>query len=356
MDSQQLTAVLTDAGLSRYQAQAYVALLELGRASAGELAEASGVPQPRIYDVVRDLEEQGYVETYQGETLEATVTDPGAIVGDLSSRITEFQSATEEIEERWTEPEPSTHEATIVSRFDTVLKRTRTFVENASYHVQLCVSPGQLSALESTLSAAHAGDTYVQLAIHSFDESELPAPDEVADLCTEARVRQRPAVYLALVDQQRVCYALHVDSPDEYGMIIDDRGPAYVFSWFFSTMLWELWEPHYDGRPSDPPMRYFEIRRAIPEIKPLVAEGATVHVRVIGHWVDSRRPCQLAGTVEDVTYEGGQLGDGTVALRDLTGQASIVVDTDGGTYSVGGVGTLIEDVEADQIVVEGVED
>ncbi|MFB6189255.1 MAG: TrmB family transcriptional regulator [Halapricum sp.] len=356
MDSEQLVSTLQAGGLSRYQAQAYVALLELGTASAGDLADASGVPQPRIYDVLRDLEERGYIETYEGETLQARIEDPDAVARDLATRIAEFQSATDEIEHRWTEPDPTPHEAAIVAQFETVRKRTAAFVESASYHAQLSVTPRQLDQLRPTLEAAIDDDIYVQLSIHSYDEESLPEPEDLEDVCTEARIRQRPAVFLALVDQQQVGYALHVDSPDEYGMVIDDRGPAYVFSWFFSTMLWELWEPYYDDRPSEPPMRYFEIRRCIPEIEPMLEDGAAVRVRISGHWVDSRRPCQLVGTVSEVSYEGGHLDDGPVTLRDLAGQASILVETDGGTFSVGGVGTLIEDVEADQIVVEQIEE
>ncbi|MCU4727847.1 TrmB family transcriptional regulator [Halapricum hydrolyticum] len=352
MDSERLVSVLQIGGLSRYQAQAYVALLELGTVSAGDLADASGVPQPRIYDVLRDLEADGYVETYEGETLQARVHDPGALVSDLSTRIAQFQSATDEIEHRWTEPEPTGQEAAIVAQFETVLTRTIAFIEDANNHVQLSVTPDQIEQLESTLRAAHEDGIHVQLAIHSFSEDDLPDEEYLAGLCTEARVRERPAAFLALIDQQQVGYALYVDSPSEYGMLIDDRGLAYVFSWFFSTMLWELWDTHYDGRSSDPPLRYFEIRRAIPEIEPLLEEGATVHVRITGQWVDSRRPCQLVGTVSEVTYEGKHLDEGPITLRDLVGKASLVVDTDGGAFSVGGMGTHLEDVEIDQIVVE----
>jgi DNA-binding MarR family transcriptional regulator len=65
MDTDELHAVLEEAGLSPYQADAYETLLELGSASASEIATTSGVPQPRIYDVLRGLEDDGYVTTCQ---------------------------------------------------------------------------------------------------------------------------------------------------------------------------------------------------------------------------------------------------------------------------------------------------
>jgi len=50
MDDDELSAVLYDAGLSPYQAEAYVTLLELGTATATAVADACEVPDPRIYD------------------------------------------------------------------------------------------------------------------------------------------------------------------------------------------------------------------------------------------------------------------------------------------------------------------
>jgi sugar-specific transcriptional regulator TrmB len=355
METDQLTTVLQNAGFSRYQSQAYVTLLEMGTASASDLAEASDVPQPRIYDVLRDLEKKGYVETYEQETLRARIGDPDAVVGDLLGCINDFETATDEIERRWTMPEPEPHEASIVSQFETVLNRTKQYVEDASFQVQVTVSPNQLERLRPALKAAHDRGVYVQVSIHGY-EDDPPDEDDLSDICTEARARQRPAAFLALVDQKRVCYALHVHSPDEYGMIIDDRGPAYVFSWFYSTMLWELWDAIYDGRPTEPPIHYPEIRRCLTEIEPVLEAGKTITARVVGQWVDNRRPCDLTGTITDIEYEGGHDESGPLTLRDLAGQASIVLETDRGTYSVGGLGTLIEDVEADQIVVESIEE
>ncbi|WP_435157485.1 helix-turn-helix domain-containing protein [Haladaptatus sp. DFWS20] len=52
MDPNEFHTILEDAGFSPYQADAYTTLLELGSAPASEIASTSGVPQPRIYDVL----------------------------------------------------------------------------------------------------------------------------------------------------------------------------------------------------------------------------------------------------------------------------------------------------------------
>ncbi|WP_195837646.1 TrmB family transcriptional regulator [Halorhabdus sp. CBA1104] len=52
---------LRDLGLSSYEDRAYRSMLGLGPVSAMELAEASGVPEGRIYDVLDSLETRGLV-------------------------------------------------------------------------------------------------------------------------------------------------------------------------------------------------------------------------------------------------------------------------------------------------------
>jgi predicted HTH transcriptional regulator len=76
MDTGELIEILQEAGLSPYQAQAYVTLLELGAAAASELATTSGVPGLRIYDILRDLEEDGYIVTYTQDQLYARALPP----------------------------------------------------------------------------------------------------------------------------------------------------------------------------------------------------------------------------------------------------------------------------------------
>ena len=82
-DRTELVSVLEDAGFSPYQADAYVTLLALGAAPATEVAETSDVPDPRIYDVLRDLADAGYIETHEQDLLYARAVSPEEVLDDL---------------------------------------------------------------------------------------------------------------------------------------------------------------------------------------------------------------------------------------------------------------------------------
>lgn len=90
----------------------------------------------------------------------------------------------------------------------------------------------------------------------------------MAEVCTEARHREIPSPFLAIVDRSKVCFAPHAGSINEYGIIVEDRTHAFVFHWFFLSSLWDVWEPLYAPDPEGPPLEFSDVRYCIREITP----------------------------------------------------------------------------------------
>jgi len=63
MERDEILGGLEDAGLTSYQADAYLTLLDMGVSPAVDVARNCSVPVPRIYDVLTELEQMGYAET-----------------------------------------------------------------------------------------------------------------------------------------------------------------------------------------------------------------------------------------------------------------------------------------------------
>jgi sugar-specific transcriptional regulator TrmB len=84
-------------GLTEYEAKAYAALVGLGEASAREIHQVSGVPRTRIYDILRDLTDKGFVEFVQGSPTYYRVVEPDRVLERLRSDFLEAvdQSAEE---------------------------------------------------------------------------------------------------------------------------------------------------------------------------------------------------------------------------------------------------------------------
>lgn len=359
MDSDELVDTLEDAGLSPYQADAFVSLLELGSASATDVASASSVPDPRIYDVLRDLEEQGYIETYEQDSLHARAHDPAEVLADLRSRADRFEMAADEIEDRWERPDIEDHRVSIVKRLDTVLAQTDELIRSATNQVQIGLTPVQFEELSDALATALENDVDVKVCLvpptATDDAFEPPTDDALARTCTEARYRDLPSPFVALVDRSWTCFAPHGESTNEFGVIVNDRTHAYVFHWYYLTCMWEVQETIYSAGSNEPPITYVDLRQCLRDVLPLLESGRTIVATVRGFATNTGRKVTRRGTITDVTYAGVDSSDEQAKpLAQLAGRASLALETEEGTVSLGGWGAMIEDIEATRITIESV--
>lgn len=356
MNGSTLTTVLEDAGLSPYQAEAYVTVLELGSASATDVADKSGVPDPRIYDVLRDLEQRGYVETYEQDSLHVRAYSPESVLEDLRGRAERFEDAANEIEGLWESPEIDSHTVSLVKRIDTVLDKAEAKIRAAENQVLIAVSQSQYVRLRDALKDAHDRGVHVRLAIYVEEGSNhsLPPESELRTVATEARYRSIPMPLIVLVDRTATCFAPHNLSTNRYGIIVEDRTHAYVFHWFFMAGLWESTEPLFTDEDESVPRTYVNIRNCIRDIAPLLEDGATITATVEGINVESGAAVTLEGKIVDIDYPSLEDAGRDSLFSYLGGQATITVETDDGTMEVGGWGAVIEDYEATRIVIEDV--
>ena len=357
MNKGDLTAILEDAGLSPYQADAYVTVLELGSASATDVAEASDVPDPRIYDVLRDLEDRGYVETYEQDSPHARAQDPGAVLEDLRDRADRFEDAADEIETRWEAPAMDSHTVSFLKQIDTVLDRAEAKIQSANDQVEVAASLDQFERLQPALEAARERGAHVRLVLHVDEDGgeTLPPESLLAATASEVRYRTIPMPFLTLVDRTSTCFAPHALSTNRYGIIVEDRTHAYVFHWFFIAGLWESTVPVVE--PTETlPRTYVNIRKCIRDLGPLVEDGATVAVTIDGIDVESGETVTIGGAVVDIEFPCLEAADEQRPDRYLGGQATLVVDVGDRVVEVGGWGAVMEDYEATRIVVEHVEE
>ena len=355
MDGPDLIETLEDAGLSPYQADAFVTLLELGSASATDLASASSVPDARIYDVLRALEDKGYIETYEQDSLHARAHDPATVLADLRARATRFETAADEIHERWSRPDIEEYNVSIVKRLETVTTRAAELITEATNQVQLGVTPTQFRDLADTLAAAHDRGVNIKVClIPPIDEGvALPSTETLARTCTEARYRTVPSPFIALVDRSWTCFAPHGNSTNEYGVIVNDRTHTYIFHWFFLTNLWDVQETVYSGRSETFPRTYVDLRRCLRDILPRFQQDQTIEAVVQGFDTTTGSEVEHRGHITDVTYAGvSSTDDASTPLSQLAGEASFTLETGDDIVTVGGWGAMIEDVEAIRIRID----
>jgi sugar-specific transcriptional regulator TrmB len=75
--------LLVQLGLTSYEAKAYHALLQRGSSTASHVAELSGIPRQRAYDVLAGLVAKGLASARPGQAARYTATPPNLVIDRL---------------------------------------------------------------------------------------------------------------------------------------------------------------------------------------------------------------------------------------------------------------------------------
>src|SRR3990167_4941918 len=75
--------------LNIYEIKIWTSLLSRGVAAASELAEISGVPRSRCYDVLESLEKKGFIIMKIGKPIKYIAIQPEAVVDRVKKKLEE---------------------------------------------------------------------------------------------------------------------------------------------------------------------------------------------------------------------------------------------------------------------------
>ncbi|SER71384.1 TrmB family transcriptional regulator [Natrinema salaciae] len=353
MDRDPLRDALQNAGLTSYQADAYITLLERGMMPAVEVANQCSVPVSQIYDVLRALERMEYIETFDQDQLHASPTEPIGVLRELRSRGQQMNQAADAIEDRWERPAVSDHKVSVVKHEETVVDRTRDLIRDVESSIELSATVDQFRALTNALEDAHDRGVVTKVAVYGADLEERLEDAPLEGTVTELRACRIPGPFLFVADRSRTCFTPNDWANRPFGVLIDDYILSLIFHWYFQTGVWALWETVYED--TEPPHVYTTLEEFVRDVAPLWTDGANVAVTVEGTWVDTNEPCEITGIVTDIVYPGSYRSEGRPSFEDLAGFLQVHLAADGDLYDVGDWGAVYEDIEAVRITLEAIE-
>ena len=147
---------LTELGFTRYEAQAYGALVQSNPQNGYELARASGVPRPNIYGVLGRLEERGAVMRVDSEG--GTQFVPVASAELLKRLRSNFEATIEQAEESLSSiGGPSSWDPVANSRgHQAAVDLAKSVIRSSKKELLLAVWPQEAALLEREAEDAHA--------------------------------------------------------------------------------------------------------------------------------------------------------------------------------------------------------
>jgi sugar-specific transcriptional regulator TrmB len=160
-------------GLTEYEATALQELLTLGRTTAPNLAQATGIPKARIYGVLDSLSDRGFIKIIPGRPKEYQPKSPDTILDRAKeNRRQEFEGFVQELEEVREE---------FLAEFQPRFERASEDITPTEelFHV---VDVGQPSERE-TRQLYHEADERVRIITKSFEyfDAVRPAFEDAID-------------------------------------------------------------------------------------------------------------------------------------------------------------------------------
>jgi sugar-specific transcriptional regulator TrmB len=333
-----LAAVGAQFDFGDYEIEAYLAVLEHGQLTASEIAERTDIPQPRVYDTVRSLAENGFVEIRESRPMQVRAIDPSEAFGDVQTTLADL---VEGLERRYTAPDRGSEAVSLITSRRTIIRYLEDIITGAEYELVVSLTPDLLARFEDDLIERREAGVPIDLLL--APAAEVPDADEYEYGTVATTVRARRGLTTPVVAVADGEYSLYTareavqNGRERYGVIFNRSELGFLVSGFLNTVVWEsattLFE-QADDRAY--PRRYASIRRCV---QALAEEEGPLHVTVRGRDVATGERRTVAGEIVDIA-----LGQNQVT-------ASLTVRTDDGEVDIGGQAASFEDIEAAELVV-----
>ncbi|PSP32060.1 ArsR family transcriptional regulator [Halobacteriales archaeon QH_10_67_22] len=330
--------VIEEFDFGSYEVDAYLALLENGELTATEVASLTDVPQPRVYDTVRSLEDRGLVEIHESRPMRIVARKPEEAFAAHQQLFDEMVS---ELDARYATPARTAEAVSVIRSRTTIQRYVEEIVETAEYELTLSLTPALLDRFEPALARAIEADVTTTLLV--TPAADAPDPDEFAyeRVTTHARARRGVVTpVIAVADGEYAMYATQDalrEGNDNYAVIFNRSALGFLLVGFFRTVLWttaeELSSVESEGGF---PRRYASVRQCIDDIG---RARTDLYATVTGRRVLTGDPCEVRGEIAKAE------------ITDESEVATLVLATDDGEVTVGGRVATYEDVEAHEIRV-----
>ncbi|CCQ33362.1 transcriptional regulator TrmB protein [Halorhabdus tiamatea SARL4B] len=360
MDEEELRDALENTGLTSYQSDAYLAVLELGVAAAVKVARNCSVPVSQIYKVLRDLEEKGFVETIERDQLHVRPRDPDVVLEELRSTGQLLQQAADDIEDRWEQPQLYDDDGGVVKHQETLLERAKEAIEGSEMLIEIVLTPAQFETLHPALVRARENGVIVRVTLYDEQESvEIATDIDVEAAVSELRLSYIPGPFLAVVDRDRCFFTPDASVSDQHGLLVEDEMLSFIFHWYFYTCNWALNDRAYVDTTSG--WTYVTLEEFVRDFAVLLDGGVDVSLTVTGYDNGQGEIRTISGLVSDISYPNDFRKSGPPTIEQLSGSLTVLLDLGTETYELGSWGAVYEDmevyrIEIDDITLSGIDD
>lgn len=336
---------------TRYETEVYLALVRGGTQSMTDISEKSEVPKQRVYDIVEDLQDRGFVEVIDDYPQKAYAVDPSEALTSIRSRLSEAEEYLEELHDTVETVESG---VALFKSESTILRYVSDLLQTAERDILLLLPLNKLSAVNEDLKRCESQQIRLVLSNVSPDATTVEELNEsVPDTVDEVRAIATREDFGLTVDRRRGLYwaqqGYDFDNGEKHGYYMTNPNLTMVLDRFISESIWPLARQLTDeSRSLALPKQYMRIRNCLSDIKTLTDTKPIDSFKISFHGYDT-------STGEEVTKEG-TLSSYYYTEYDI--RASLTVDINGESgklesslVTVGGIGMRDADYVASDITL-----
>ena len=249
--SESTLKALKEMGLTEYEVQAYVALVDGGQLAASEISSKSGVPFSRVYDVLGRLEEKGFIQIQRGRPTMYIAKAPTEIVRlvklALEERIEKASKAVvEELQPRYEQEAPATsRDVWLLHGRASILAKALEMLEGAREEILLSFPTLDMSSYADENQVEDLAEIVESVLRHKFAKIYVltsSVPKELRDMIpSTVTVRTREAFGAGLVVDRRDVLIMLAGN-ESNGNFLGVFSSAPVFAAMASNYFDTLWK------------------------------------------------------------------------------------------------------------------
>ena len=243
--------------LNIYETKVWIALLSKGIASAGEIAELSGVPRSRTYDVLESLEKEGFAIAKLGKPVKYIAVNPTTVVEKLKSNTlrkakdsvnmlsnlkeTREYSELQELYDTGIEPVKHNNVSGAIKGKSNIFNHLKELLDSAKKEVIICTSTNEINdksrVFSSLLSNLNKKKINTKIALSGEDSEIKRINNKFKINARKLDVNSR----FYIVDKEQILFMLSQNTQKD-----DDDLGVWINSGFFVNSMSFLFEKSWN--------------------------------------------------------------------------------------------------------------
>ncbi|ASJ14289.1 TrmB family transcriptional regulator [Thermococcus radiotolerans] len=338
---------LQELGLTKREAEVYLTILIKDGATVKELLEALDIHQPQLYNIIQSLIRKGFIRASAGRPRVYTASDIGALIDIQKMKFDLLRSVLQEelmkIKGRTGEEGPY---ISLVRSLEGVLASVIEIINSAEVEIRAELPYPVFKELKPYLLGALQRGVNLYLLVYP----SIGTPEEFERFRDQVKIRtfELGNFLLVISDLSSAVYSkrrffsvhkLPISSNEIYGYVIQEKDLLLRLLNIHNNLWLKSKEVMgWISRPELYPKVFIEFSMALNELETLLKLGYTPVVTVEGRDVKSGYPVSITGNVRSINRFGIV--------------SNFVLESENGTFTVGGFDAEVEDIEAQRVVIK----